>query len=135
MIRGVKMLAAFLGRSPDTATAEEVRSFQRHLATTGITPGVQNMAVSGLRFFFRFTVDKPETTRHLVYTYEPQKLANTSRASITQAGVTRAWATSARQPSRRRTGHGHWKSNSLSTESGEVQSAPCARIAARRSGA
>ena len=73
-IRGVKMLAAFLDRSPDTATAEEVRSFQRHLAATGITPGVQNITVSGLRFFFRFTVDKPETPRHLVYTYEPQKL-------------------------------------------------------------
>ena len=73
-IRGVKMLAAILGRSPDTATAEDLRTFQRHLAATGVTPGVQNMTVSGLRFFFRFTVDKPETTRHLVYTYEPQKL-------------------------------------------------------------
>jgi site-specific recombinase XerD len=73
-IRGVKMLAAYLRRSPDTATAEEVRSFQRHLAATGITPGVQNMTVSGLRFFFQFTVDKPETTRHLVYTHQPQKL-------------------------------------------------------------
>jgi len=31
-IRGVKMLAAFLGRSPDTATAEDLRTFQRHLA-------------------------------------------------------------------------------------------------------
>jgi site-specific recombinase XerD len=73
-IRGVKMLAAFLGRSPDTATAEDLRSFQRHLAATGVTPGVQNMTVSALRFFFRFTVDKPETTRHLVYTHEPRKL-------------------------------------------------------------
>jgi integrase/recombinase XerD len=73
-IRGVKMLAAFLGRSPDTATAEDLRTFQRHLAATGVTPGVQNMTVSGLRFFFRFTVDKPETTRHLVYTHEPRKL-------------------------------------------------------------
>ena len=51
-----------------------MRTFQRHLAATGVTPGVQNMTVSGLRFFFRFTVDKPETTRHLIYTYEPQKL-------------------------------------------------------------
>lgn len=73
-IRGVKMLAAFLGRSPDTATAEDLRTFQRHLAATGVTPGVQNMTVSGLRFFFRFTVDRPETTRHLVYTHEPRKL-------------------------------------------------------------
>jgi integrase/recombinase XerD len=73
-IHGVKMLAAFLGRSPDTATAEDLRTFQRHLAATGVTPGVQNMTVSGLRFFFRFTIDKPETTRHLVYTHEPRKL-------------------------------------------------------------
>jgi len=73
-IRGVKMLAAFLGCSPDTATAEDLRTFQRHLAATGVTPGVQNMTVSALRFFFRFTVDKPETTRHLVYTHEPRKL-------------------------------------------------------------
>jgi len=73
-IRGVKMLAAFLGRSPDTATAKDLRTFQRHLAATGVPPGVQNMTVSGLRFFFRFTVDKPETTRHLVYTHEPRKL-------------------------------------------------------------
>lgn len=69
-IRAVKLLAAFLGRSPDTATAEEVRAFQRHLAATGFTPGTQNMTVSGLRFFFRYTVDKPETTRHLIYIHE-----------------------------------------------------------------
>ena len=37
-IRGVKRLAAFLGRSPDTATAEELRAFQRHLAATTFTP-------------------------------------------------------------------------------------------------
>lgn len=73
-IRGVKMLAAFLDRSPDTATVEDLRTFQRHLAATGVTPGVQNMTVSGLRFFFRFTVDKPDTTRHLVYTHEPRQL-------------------------------------------------------------
>jgi site-specific recombinase XerD len=73
-IRAVKLLAAFLGRSPDTVTAEEVRAFQRHLAANGFTPGTQNMTVSGLRFFFRFTVDKPEATRHLVYIHEPQKL-------------------------------------------------------------
>ena len=73
-IRGVKRLAAYLGRSPDTATAEELRSFQRQLATTAFNPASINSTVSALRFFFRVTVDKPETTRHLVYNYEPQKL-------------------------------------------------------------
>ena len=51
-IRGVKLLAKYLGRSPDTATAEEVRAFQRHLGATRTTPAVQNMTVSGLPFFF-----------------------------------------------------------------------------------
>ncbi len=73
-IRAVKNLAAFLGRSPDTATAEELRAFQKHLAMGIANPASINATVSALRFFFRVTVDKPETTRHLVHVYEPQKL-------------------------------------------------------------
>src|SRR5580692_11570779 len=61
-IRAVKRLAIFLGRSPDAATAEELRAFQLHLTETG------------LRFFFKVTLDRPETTRHLVFVYEPRKL-------------------------------------------------------------
>ena len=34
-IRAVKKLAAFLSRSPDTATAEDLREFQLHLTETG----------------------------------------------------------------------------------------------------
>src|ERR1700730_17848321 len=37
-IRAVKKLAAFLGRSPDTATAEDLRAFQLHLTATGVQP-------------------------------------------------------------------------------------------------
>jgi Phage integrase, N-terminal SAM-like domain len=37
-IRAVKKLAVFLGRSPDTATAEELRAFQLHLTATGVQP-------------------------------------------------------------------------------------------------
>jgi integrase/recombinase XerD len=37
-IRAVKKLAAFLGRSPDTATAEDLRAFQLHLTETGVQP-------------------------------------------------------------------------------------------------
>ena len=50
-IRGVKMLAAFLRRSPDTATAEDLRAFQRHLAAIGVTPGVLNMTVSEQKLY------------------------------------------------------------------------------------
>ena len=71
-IRAVKKLACFLGRSPDTATAEDLRAFQLHLTATGVQPPTVNATV--LRFLFKVTLDRPETTRHLVFVYEPRKL-------------------------------------------------------------
>ncbi len=73
-IRGVKKLAAFIACSPDTATAEELRAFQLHLTKTGTTPPTMNATVTALRFFFKVTLDRPETTRHLVFVHEPRKL-------------------------------------------------------------
>ena len=73
-IRAVKKLAAFLGRSPDIATAEDLRAFQVHLTETGANPPTINATVTALRFFFKVTLDRPETTRHLVFVFEPRKL-------------------------------------------------------------
>ncbi len=73
-IRAVKKLAAFIERSPDTATAEELRAFQLHLTGTGTTPPTINATVTALRFFFKVTLDRPEITRHLVFVHEPRKL-------------------------------------------------------------
>jgi integrase/recombinase XerD len=73
-IRAVKRLAAFLGRSPDTATAEDLRAFQLNLTETGVQPPTVNATVTALRFFFKVTLDRVETTRHLVFVYEPRKL-------------------------------------------------------------
>ena len=64
-IRSVKKLAAFLGRSPDTATAEDLRRFQIDPVGSGATPSTVNSAVTALRFFFSTTVDQPDRTRHL----------------------------------------------------------------------
>ena len=50
-VRAVKRLAAFLGRTPDTATAEELRTFQVHLTETGVRPPTTNATVTALRFF------------------------------------------------------------------------------------
>ena len=73
-IRAVKKLTAFLGRLPDTATAEDLRAFQLHLTQTGTNPPTINATVTALRFFFKVTLDRPETTRHLVFVFEPRKL-------------------------------------------------------------
>jgi len=73
-IRAVKKLAAFLKRSPDTATADDLRAFQVHLSESGAKPGVINATVTALRFFFNVTVGKAEMTRLLAFVYEPRKL-------------------------------------------------------------
>ena len=69
-IRAVKKLAGFLKRSPETATAEELRAFQLQLIETANPPTI-NATVTALRFFFKITLDQPETTRHLVFVHEP----------------------------------------------------------------
>jgi integrase/recombinase XerD len=73
-IRQVKTFTSFLGRSPDTATAEDLRRFQLHQTRTGIRPPSINGSVAALRFFFTVTLDRPEMTRHLTFVREPRKL-------------------------------------------------------------
>ena len=73
-IRHVKGLTTFLGRSPDTATAEDLRRYQLHLTESGIRPPSINGAVSALRFFFSVTLDRPEVTKLLAFVAEPRKI-------------------------------------------------------------
>ena len=64
-IRYVKTFAAFLGRSPDKATAEDLRRFQLHQTQVGLQPPSINSAVAALRFFFTVTLDRPDLARRL----------------------------------------------------------------------
>ena len=59
-IRAVRQLSAFLGRSPDTATVEELRRFQLHLVDHGSSPITLNATITGLKFFFEVTLDRGE---------------------------------------------------------------------------
>ena len=59
-IRAVKRLAGFLGRSPDSATAEDLRHFQLHLVDHGISPVSLNATITGLRFFFEVTLERAD---------------------------------------------------------------------------
>jgi integrase/recombinase XerD len=73
-IRTIKQFAAFLGRSPDTASFEDVRRFQLHLAARGIGTGALNQAVSALRFLFRITLGRRDIVEHTPFVHEPRKL-------------------------------------------------------------
>ncbi len=55
-VRCVRKFAAFLGRSPDSATSEDLRRYQLHMAQQQASPGMINAAIAALRFFF--TVSK-----------------------------------------------------------------------------
>jgi integrase/recombinase XerD len=73
-IRFVRSFAAFLKRSPDTATAEDIRRFQLHQHESGVQSPTINCSVSALRFFFTVTLDRPDLSRRLVLARAPRKL-------------------------------------------------------------
>jgi integrase/recombinase XerD len=73
-IRTIKNLAAFLGRSPATASFEDIRRFQLHLAASGVGAGALNQSVSALRFFFRITLRRSDIIEHTAFVHEPRKL-------------------------------------------------------------
>src|SRR6202795_4329129 len=73
-VRHVRSFAAFIGRSPDTATAEELRLFQLHQTQNGTQPPSINGAVSALRFFFTVTLDRPDLARRLTVVPYPRRI-------------------------------------------------------------
>jgi integrase/recombinase XerD len=73
-ILAVRKLAAFLRRSPDTANAEELRRFQLHLVETGTGPATINATLTGLRFFFGVTVQRPGVMSKVQPVRVPQTL-------------------------------------------------------------
>src|SRR5919198_571735 len=73
-VQRVKNFAAFLGRSPDTASFEDVRRYQLHLAASGVGVPTINQTVSTLRFFFRVTLRRHEIVEHTHVIHEPRKL-------------------------------------------------------------
>jgi integrase/recombinase XerD len=73
-VQRVKNFAAFLGRSPDTATFEDVRRYQLHLAGSGVGVPTINQTVSTLRFFFKVMLTRHEIVEHIHVIREPRKL-------------------------------------------------------------
>lgn len=73
-IRAVVRLSRFLGRSPDCATAEDLRRFQLHLAESGVSSITINATLTGLKFFFTHTLDQPALLRRIQRVYQPRKI-------------------------------------------------------------
>ena len=73
-IRDVGRFATWLGRSPHSATAEDLRRFQIEQQEAGVPVPTMNSIVAALRFFFTHTLDRPELARKLVRTAHARKI-------------------------------------------------------------
>lgn len=84
-VRAVRQFTRYLGRSPDSASAEELRAYQLHLVDQGTSPGSLNAAIAGLKFFFDITLDRGE----LMARMQPVRVPRTLPVVLSQSEVGR----------------------------------------------
>src|SRR6201993_944307 len=73
-IHSCRRFAAFLKRSPDTATAEDIRRFQPHLSETGVSICNRNRIMTGVKFLLRVTLRRLDLAAEVYHIREPQKI-------------------------------------------------------------
>lgn len=73
-VRAVRNFTKYLGRSPDTASVEDLRNYQLHLVDIGTSPASLNSSISGLKFFFSVTLDRPGVMAKMQPVHLPRKL-------------------------------------------------------------
>jgi integrase/recombinase XerD len=73
-IRSCKQFAAFLKRSPETATAEDIRRFQLHLSETGTSICNRNRIMTGVKFLLRVTLRRLDLAAEIYHIREPEKI-------------------------------------------------------------
>lgn len=73
-IGSCKRFAQWLGRSPDTATADEVKAFQRHLMETGASIPNRNRIMTGVKFLLKVTLRRHDLAAEIYHIKEPQKI-------------------------------------------------------------
>ena len=73
-LRAVIQLTRFLGRSPDTATEEDLRRYQLHLVDQGISAISLNATITGLTFFFSVTLRRSDLMDQMSTVHVPRTL-------------------------------------------------------------
>lgn len=73
-ITAVRSFTVFLDRSPDQANADDLRRYQLHMRSTGVSATSMNAAVSALRFLFGVTLGRSDAQVGLTTVREPRRL-------------------------------------------------------------
>src|SRR5271166_6517670 len=74
-VRCVKSLGLFIGRPPETATAEDLRLYRLHLVESPLGASSVNAYMTALRFFFGITLDRADLLKCLFHVYESPEAA------------------------------------------------------------
>jgi hypothetical protein len=69
-IHSCRRFAKFLKRSPDTATADDVRRFQLHLVEAGLGISNRNRIMTGVKFLFRVTLRRHDLVAEIYHLKE-----------------------------------------------------------------
>jgi len=73
-LRAVIKFTLFFGRSPDLASPEDLRTFQLQQVEQGAFSTTINATITGLKFFFGITLERPEALKRMSRVRKPQKL-------------------------------------------------------------
>ena len=73
-LRAVLRFTCFFGRSPDLASPEDLRTFQLQLVEQDVSSTTINATITGLKFFFGITLERPEALKRMSRVRKPQKL-------------------------------------------------------------
>ena len=70
----VARFSSFFGRSPDRLDIDDVRRFQVHMISCGVSWASLNQAVCAMRFFYGVTLGRPDVPRRTAYARKPKAL-------------------------------------------------------------
>lgn len=73
-LRACTRFAAWLGRSPETATPDDVKHFQQHLVESGVSICTRNQTMTGVKFLFRVTLRRHDLVTEIFSLREPVKV-------------------------------------------------------------
>ena len=89
-IRGCKRFAAYLKRTPELATADDIRLFQLHLMETGASIQTRNRTMTGVRFLLKVTMRRHDLAAEIFHIKEPTRIPQTLSADEAKRLLTMA---------------------------------------------
>jgi site-specific recombinase XerD len=73
-LRACKRFAAWLGRTPETATPDDVKHFQQYLIESGMSICTRNQTMTGVKFLFRVTLRRHDLAAEIFHLKEPVRV-------------------------------------------------------------